>query len=79
MEAYYEAYTTFGRIRESDRYRVTIRLGAGDLYMVDNRRVLHGRTGFRSGGERHLQSCYIERDEFMSRLHVLAHDGVGEV
>jgi gamma-butyrobetaine dioxygenase len=39
--------------------------------MVDNRRVLHGRTGFRSGGERHLQSCYIERDEFTSRLRVL--------
>jgi gamma-butyrobetaine dioxygenase len=74
MEAYYEAYTTFGRMRESDRYRVTMRLGAGDLYMVDNRRVLHGRTGFRSGGERHLQSCYIERDEFMSRLHVLIRD-----
>ena len=74
MESYYDAYTTFGRMRESDRYRVTMRLGAGDLYMVDNRRVLHGRTGFRSGGERHLQSCYIERDEFMSRLRVLARE-----
>ncbi|HEX4983013.1 MAG TPA: TauD/TfdA family dioxygenase [Ilumatobacteraceae bacterium] len=74
MEAYYEAYTAFGRMRESDRYRVTIRLAAGDLYMVDNRRVLHGRTGFRSGGERHLQSCYIERDEFTSRLRVLARE-----
>jgi gamma-butyrobetaine hydroxylase len=74
MESFYDAYTTFGRMRESDRYRVTMRLGAGDLYMVDNRRVLHGRTGFRSGGERHLQSCYIERDEFMSRLRVLARE-----
>lgn len=73
-ESFYDAYTTFGRMRESDRYRVTMRLGAGDLYMVDNRRVLHGRTGFRGGGERHLQSCYIERDEFMSRLRVLARD-----
>ena len=74
MEAYYEAYTTFGRMRESGRYRVTIRLGTGDLYMVDNRRVLHGRTGFSSGGARHLQSCYIERDELMSRLRVLARE-----
>jgi gamma-butyrobetaine dioxygenase len=79
MEAYYDAYTTFGGMRESDRYRVTVRLGAGDLYMVDNRRVMHGRTGFRSGGERHLQSCYIERDEFMSRLHVLARDQAARV
>jgi gamma-butyrobetaine dioxygenase len=74
MESYYDAYTAFGRMRESDRYRVTMRLDAGDLYMVDNRRVLHGRTGFSSGGVRHLQSCYIERDEYMSRLRVLARE-----
>jgi gamma-butyrobetaine dioxygenase len=74
MESYYDAYTTFGRMRESERYRVTMRLDAGDLYMVDNRRVLHGRRGFSGGGVRHLQSCYIERDEFMSRLRVLARE-----
>jgi gamma-butyrobetaine dioxygenase len=39
--------------------------------MVDNRRVMHGRTGFSGGGARHLQSCYIERDELVSRLTVL--------
>ena len=74
MEAYYDAYVMFGRRRESDRYRVTMKLGVGDLYIVDNRRVLHGRTGFRSGGERHLQSCYIERDEFMSRLRMMTRE-----
>jgi gamma-butyrobetaine dioxygenase len=46
-------------------------MGAGDLYIVDNHRVMHGRTGFSSGGARHLQSCYIERDELVSRLTVL--------
>ncbi len=71
MEPYYEAYRLFGARRESDEYRLRIPMGPGDLYMVDNRRVMHGRTGFSSGGARHLQSCYIERDELVSRLTVL--------
>ena len=71
MEAFYTAYRTFGTMRESERYQLRIPFRAGDLYMVDNRRVLHGRTGFNSGGARHLQSCYIERDELLSRLAVM--------
>ena len=71
MEPYYEAYRTFGRMRESAEYQLQLELRAGDLYVVDNRRVMHGRTGFSGGGARHLQSCYIERDEFISRLTVL--------
>jgi gamma-butyrobetaine dioxygenase len=71
MQAYYDAYRTFGTMRESDAYQLRIKLESGELYMVDNRRVLHGRTGFASTGARHLQSCYIERDELISRLTVL--------
>ncbi len=71
MEAYYAAYLAFAAMRESEQYQLRIKLGSGDLYMVDNRRVLHGRTGFSSNGARHLQSCYIERDELISRLNVL--------
>ncbi len=71
MEAYYDAYRLFGVMRESDQYQLRIPMGAGDLYMVDNRRVMHGRSGFSSGGARHLQSCYIERDELASKLTVL--------
>jgi len=71
MERYYEAYTMFGQMRESATCRLQLDLQAGDLYIIDNRRVLHGRTGFSGGGARHLQSCYIERDEFISRLAML--------
>ena len=71
MGAYYAAYRAFGRLRESERFQLRLALGAGDLYIVDNHRVLHGRTGFSSGGARHLQSCYVERDELVSRLAVL--------
>ncbi len=71
MEPFYAAYREFGRRRESERYQLRINMAAGDLYMVDNHRVMHGRTGFTSGGARHLQSCYIERDELVSKLTVL--------
>jgi gamma-butyrobetaine dioxygenase len=72
MEPFYAAYRLFGAMRESPRYQLRIAMGPGDLYMVDNRRVLHGRTGFSAVGARHLQSCYIERDELVSRLAVLS-------
>ena len=75
MEPFYAAYREFGRRRENDRYQLRINMAAGDLYMVDNHRVMHGRTGFTSGGARHLQSCYIERDELVSRLMVLKRKG----
>jgi len=44
-----------------------------DLFIVDNQRVLHGRTGYAaSGGERHLQGCYADRDGLRSKLAVLS-------
>ena len=41
---------------------------------TDNHRVLHGRTAFDAdSGRRHLQGCYVDRDELRSRLRVLEH------
>jgi gamma-butyrobetaine dioxygenase len=58
---------------EESRYRIQFKLGAGDLFIVDNLRVLHGRTGYAaSGGERHLQGCYADRDGLRSTLAVLS-------
>jgi gamma-butyrobetaine hydroxylase len=69
---YYEAYLRFGRMLEEPAYRIQFKLGAGDLFIVDNLRVLHGRTGYAAtDGERHLQGCYADRDGLRSRLAVL--------
>ena len=47
-------------------------LRAGELLVFDNRRVLHGRTAFDpSTGRRHLQGCYVDRDQLLSRIRVL--------
>ncbi len=75
MDSFYEAYTDFGRRREDPDYQLRLAMQPGELYLVDNRRVLHGRTAFAAGGARHLQSCYIERDELLSRLAVLEREG----
>jgi gamma-butyrobetaine hydroxylase len=70
---YYEAYQRFGRMLESPNYRIQFKLGAGDLFIVDNLRVMHGRTGYAAtGGERHLQGCYADRDGLRSTLTVLS-------
>jgi gamma-butyrobetaine dioxygenase len=49
---------------------VGFRLRPGDLFIVDNRRVLHGRRGF-AGGRRHLQGAYADMDSLLSKLRVL--------
>lgn len=73
LEPYYAAYQRFGRLLEAPELRIQFKLGAGDLFIVDNLRVLHGRTGYAaSGGERHLQGCYADRDGLRSRLAVLS-------
>jgi alpha-ketoglutarate-dependent taurine dioxygenase len=72
LEAYYDAYRGFGRMLEEPRYRIEFKLEPGDLFIVDNLRVLHGRTGYSESGERHLQGCYADRDGLRSTLAVLS-------
>lgn len=51
----------------------TFALGAGELVIMDNRRVLHGRTGFAgAAGERHLQGAYADIDGLASAVARLA-------
>jgi len=48
-------------------------LAPGDLLVIDNHRVLHGREAFdAASGERHLQCCNVERDDFHNRYRRLA-------
>ena len=49
--------------------QIKIRLEPGEAVLVDNHRVLHGRTGF--SGARHLQLCSVNRDTFLSEMRVL--------
>ena len=70
LPAFYAAHRRFGRLLHDPAMTVGFRLRPGDLFIVDNRRVLHGRRGF-GGGRRHLQGTYADADSLMSKLRVL--------
>jgi gamma-butyrobetaine dioxygenase len=71
MAAYYAAYRAFAEILERPEHEVVFKLSPGDLFIVDNRRVLHGRKAFTTAGGRHLQGCYADRDGLLSTITVL--------
>ncbi len=63
LDAYYRARRAFDHLLRSPEFEIRFLLAAGELLMMDNRRLLHGRTGFDPAeGERHLQGCYIDID-----------------
>lgn len=72
MPAYYRAYRAYMAKTRDPKYRLTLKLKAGEMVAFDNRRVLHGRDSFDpSTGYRHLHGCYVDRGEFSSRLRLL--------
>jgi [2-(trimethylamino)ethyl]phosphonate dioxygenase len=70
VSPYYRAYRRFGRLLHDADAAVGFKLAAGDLFIVDNQRVLHGRRGF-GRGRRHLQGAYSDKDGLLSKLRVL--------
>lgn len=71
MGPYYRAYRAFGRLLHDPAEQVAFRMAAGEAFLLDNRRVLHGRTAFSGAGQRHLQGCYADRDGLWSTIRVL--------
>jgi gamma-butyrobetaine dioxygenase len=73
IAAWYDAYVLFARLVSDPRFQIRLRLDPGDLFVVDNRRVLHGRAAFLPAtGSRHLQGCYADIDGLRSSIAVLA-------
>jgi len=55
------------------RFELRFPLGAGELMMFNNSRVLHGRTAYDPNeGRRHLQGCYIDLDAPKSLYRTLS-------
>ncbi len=72
MAGYYAAYRRLGEIIDDPAMAVGFKLDPGECFIVDNTRVLHGRTGYAgSGGSRWLQGCYADKDGLLSTLAVL--------
>jgi gamma-butyrobetaine dioxygenase len=71
MPAYYAAYRRFAEILEDPSMEVTFKLAAGELFIVDNTRVMHARKSFSGSGNRWLQGCYADKDGLLSTLAAL--------
>ena len=72
-QAYQQARRRFAELLAAPQFELRTRLNGGDLLMLDNARVLHGRTAFDPAlGTRHLQGCYIDIDGPAGKLRVLA-------
>jgi gamma-butyrobetaine dioxygenase len=70
--SFYAAYRHFGELLRQERFQVRTLLGNGDVVVFDNRRTLHGRTGFASAKHpRHVRGCYLTRDSVYSETALL--------
>ncbi len=76
VPAFYRAYRLLAEALRSPDLEHRFRMRPGDCQVFDNRRVLHARGEFDpQSGTRHFQGCYVDYDDFRSRLRVLERDG----
>ena len=69
LELYYAARKKISEFFNSDKFSVQFKLSTGDLLMMDNYRLLHGRTTYDAKeGNRFLQGCYIDYDSTEGKL-----------
>ena len=72
LELYYKARKEISSLYNSKKFRIEFKLLPGDLLMMDNYRLLHGRTSYDSNeGNRFLQGCYIDYDSSEGKLRHL--------
>ena len=77
VPAFYDSYRHFARLLSEAEAEVSLGWTAGDLLILDNRRVLHGRRAY-GGGRRRLQGCYADRDALESTLRKIASEDADE-
>ncbi|XP_046394006.1 gamma-butyrobetaine dioxygenase-like [Ischnura elegans] len=69
---FYHAYKLLSKKMRDPSSELKFHMLPGDLVAFNNRRVLHGRTGFDpSKVVRHLEGCYVDIDEAMSKYDSL--------
>ncbi len=80
LDAYYAARRWIAEWLNDPAHQIEFKMAPGDVLVVDNHRVLHGRRPFdAAGGHRHLQGCYIDHDgpATMWRLLTRQHHEIG--
>jgi alpha-ketoglutarate-dependent taurine dioxygenase len=67
-----DAIRAFNRRMVDPAFIATIRVAPGNGMLIDNHRVMHGRTAFDPSAGRHIRLCHVPRDEFHGRLRELS-------
>ena len=64
------AYRKLAAVINAPENGVEFKLAAGEMVLIDNRRILHGRRAYVNGQshERHLQGAYADMDGLLSTL-----------
>ncbi|KAF8753518.1 hypothetical protein RHS01_06921 [Rhizoctonia solani] len=70
VDDWYDALRSWNRCLTSSDAEFWVQLTAGTAVVVDNHRVLHGRSAFT--GKRRMCGAYVGGDEWKSRLRVLS-------
>ena len=72
LDTFYKARRRFIDLIRSDALEVRLKLQAGEMFIVDNYRIVHSRKAFRlETGARHMRQAYIDRDVVSSRQKTL--------
>lgn len=80
LERYYAARQRFHALITDPALTVYLKLAPGEMLIMDNYRLLHGRTAYQlEGGVRHMRQGYVDRDSTASRRQVLRHTLAGSV
>ena len=72
VEPMYDAIREYNRRMVDPAFVAEIRVSPGDGMLIDNHRVMHGRTAFDPSSGRHIRLCHVPRDEFHGRWRELA-------
>ncbi|HEV7417123.1 MAG TPA: TauD/TfdA family dioxygenase [Tianweitania sediminis] len=70
MSRLYEALGVFDHLIQDRANQFAFGQRPGDMVIFDNWRLLHGRLAFK--GQRHMVGAYLNREDFESRMRVLA-------
>ena len=72
LKLFYEARKLIADLYASSKFEIRFKLDKGNLLMMDNHRLLHGRTSYDvSEGSRYLKGCYIDHDSTEGKLRYL--------
>ncbi len=75
LDTFFRARRALSSLITDNGMQVRFKLSAGDMFMIDNYRIIHSRRAFKlQTGSRHMRQAYIDRDVVSSRQKTLLRD-----